>query len=116
MSEVVKKNTPCANYRITGCSEMVQTRGNVLCQNCIGLRLNSIQNKRENDDRALQTRIIEMENRLNESKKHQTEKDEVIESLEREKTELNQKLECLFSERKNTIDALDRVKNYKRTR
>ena len=55
------KSTPCANSRITGCTESVKSRGNILCTFCLMARDNLVQNRKQQDEQKLLQRIRELE-------------------------------------------------------
>jgi chromosome segregation ATPase len=112
--EASRKSTPCANYRISGCEEVVTKRGNILCEKCRGARQAAIQNKKTQDDKALQRRANEMEAKLLAMKKEYDEKvssyDSLVEDLERQKSELANEIDSTSQQYSQRINQLSSEK------
>jgi hypothetical protein len=53
MNPVKLKNTHCANLKVSGCTEDVTERGNILCKKCRGVRAVEIKQQKEDDNEAL---------------------------------------------------------------
>jgi predicted nuclease with TOPRIM domain len=95
----MNRQNVCANFKVTGCQELVTQRGNILCEKCRIVRKNITHNKREYEFDELMIKYKETDIELYNFKNDVEKLNEYIKQLEKDKCVLNERVNILIDEK-----------------